>query len=105
MTYLNVARAISIGSIKSIPYIVKGHSEVINVSFFGCDMGILENFWHLSHFLAVNGISVHHRPEISLPQGLVSQGLPPSVIAADPLMDLSMYVVPFLEVDTLQKRG
>ena len=53
----------------------------------------------------VHGISFHRRPEISLPQGLVYQGLPPNVIVADPLVDFLEYVVSFFKVDTLQKRG
>ena len=53
----------------------------------------------------VHGISLHYRLEISLPQGLVGQGLPSSMIATDPLVYLLEYVVPFFEVDTLQKRG
>ena len=43
---------LGIGPIKSIPQTVKGHGEVIDVSFSGYNLGMLENFWHLSHFLA-----------------------------------------------------
>ena len=50
--YLKVGRAVGIGPIKSIPQTANGHGEVIEVSFSGCDLGIFENFWHLSHFLA-----------------------------------------------------
>ena len=52
-----------------------------------------------------HGVGFHCRPEITLPQGLVCQGLPPSMIAADPLVHFLEYVVPFFKVDTLQKRG
>ena len=37
---------------RSIPQTAKGHGEIIEVSFFGCDLGILENLRHLSYFLA-----------------------------------------------------
>ena len=49
----------------------------------------------------VHGVGFHRWPEISFPQGLVGQGLPPSVIAADPFIYLLEYVVPFFKVDTL----
>ena len=35
----------------------------------------------------------------------MGQGLPPRMIAANPLEYLLEYVVPFFKVDTLQKRG
>ena len=53
----------------------------------------------------IHGVGLHRRPEISLPQGLVGQGLPPSMIAANPLMYFLEYILPFFEVYTLQKWG
>ena len=53
----------------------------------------------------VHGVGLHCQPEISLPQGLICQGLPPNVIAVNPLVDFLEYVVPFFKVNTLQKRG
>ena len=58
MAYLNVGRVVGIGSIRSIPYTTKGHDKVIDVSFSGCDLGMLENLWHLSYFLAKSMESV-----------------------------------------------
>ena len=49
--YLNAGCVVGIGPIRSIPQTVKGQGEVIDVSFSGCDLGMLENLWHLSHFL------------------------------------------------------
>ena len=42
-TYLKVGRAMGNGPMRSIPHTVKGHDEVMEVSFSGCDLGILEN--------------------------------------------------------------
>ena len=53
----------------------------------------------------VYSVNLHRWPEISLPQDFVSQRFPPSMIATDPFVDLLKYEVPFLEVDTFQKRG
>ena len=50
--YLNAGRAVGIGLIKSIPQTTKGQGEFIEVSFSGCYLGMLENLWHLLHFLA-----------------------------------------------------
>ena len=50
--YLKASRAVGSRLIRSIPQTVKDHGKVIEVSFSGCDLGILENLWHLSHFLA-----------------------------------------------------
>ena len=50
--YLNAGYAVGIGPIKSIPQTAKGQGEIIEVSFSQCDLGMLENLWHLSHFLA-----------------------------------------------------
>ena len=49
--YLKAGHAIGIGPIKSIPHIAKGQGEVIEVSFSGCDLGMLKNLWRLSYFL------------------------------------------------------
>ena len=40
------------GPIKSNPQTAKGQGEVIGVSLSGCNLGMLENLWHLSLFLA-----------------------------------------------------
>ena len=53
----------------------------------------------------VHAVGLHCWPKISLPQGLVFQGLPLSMIATNPLVDFLEYVVPFFKVDTLKKRG
>ena len=39
------------GPMRSIPQTTKGHGETIEVSFSECDLGMLENLWHLSHIL------------------------------------------------------
>ena len=41
--YLNTGHAVGIGPIKSIPQTAKSHGEVIEVSLFGYDLGMLEN--------------------------------------------------------------
>ena len=102
---MNVGCTIGIGPIKYIPQTVKGHNEVIKVSFSRCDLGMLENLWHLSHFLSKSMALVF----------IVGQKYPclkvlyakdcPSVIVVDPLVDFPKYVAPFLKVDTLQNRG
>ena len=53
----------------------------------------------------VCGIGLHRRLEISLSWGLMGQGLPLSMIAADVLVHLLDYVVSFFKVNILQKRG
>ena len=52
IAYLKAGHAIGNGPMRSIPQTINGHGEDIEVSFFRCDMGILENLWHLLHFLA-----------------------------------------------------
>ena len=42
----------SIAPIKSIPQTMKCQGKVIEVSLSGCNRGMLENLWHLSHFFA-----------------------------------------------------
>ena len=67
---------------------------------------MLKNLWHLPHFLAKSMALVfilgQKYPYLRV---LYARDYPPSVIVADPLVDFLDYVVPFLKVDTLQKRG
>ena len=50
--YLKAGHAVGSGPMKSIPQTMKDHGETREVSFSICDLGMLENLWHLSHFLA-----------------------------------------------------
>ena len=92
--------------IRSIPQTAKGHGEVIEVSFSGCDLGMLENLWHLSHFLAKFMASVFIvGQKYPCLKALWARDCPPSMVTADSLVYLLKYVVPLFKVDTLQEWG
>ena len=88
---------------RSIPQIVKGHGETMEVSFSGCDLGMLENLWHLSHFLMKAMASVFKVGQNIPVVELYGRVIAPSVVTVVPFIDLSKYVVPLFEISTLQE--